>query len=122
MDSGKSVFRRQHERLGQVIAGNDGAVLFRLIEKRNGAFGVGGVIQIKNTNNGRISHRHIIADGQIHTITPSHKNSLPPIWKDFPQYSSKFPNNLSLHAPHGHGMNAAILFHQIVVIYSHLPI
>lgn len=93
MDSGKAVFRCQHERLGQIITGNDGAVLFRLIEKRNRPFGVGGVVQIKNANNGRISHRHIIADGQIHTITPSHKNSPIPIVSDYYQYIPIFLDN-----------------------------
>ena len=107
MDSGKSVFRCQHERLGQVIAGNDGAVLFRLIEKRNGAFGVGGVVQIKNANNGRISHRHIIADGQIHTITPSHRNSPIPIALDCFLYIPIFSDNPVHHESHGHEITFA---------------
>ena len=62
MHFGKAVFRRQHKGFGQVITGNDHTFLFRVIEKFHSLFGIGGVVQIENTDDGRISDRHIFAD------------------------------------------------------------
>jgi len=62
MHLGQAILRRQHKGLGQIVTGNDHAILLRLIEKFYGTLGIGGVVQIKNADNGRIPHRHIIAD------------------------------------------------------------
>ena len=108
MNTGKSVFRRQHKRLRQIVTGNDRAVLFRLVEKRNRPLGIGGVVHIKNADNRRIPHRHIITDGQIHTITPSHKNNPIPIVLDCYQYIPKFSDNPVGLVPHDRDKTAEI--------------
>ena len=92
----KTVFRGQYEGFRQVIAGDHRAFLFCIVQKFHSFFGIGGIVQIKDADDGRIPHRHIITDRKIHPIPPSHKSNLPPIWKDFPQYNSKFLNNPAL--------------------------
>ena len=93
MYPGKTVFRRQHKGFGQIVAGDHQTLFFRMVQKFHRLFGVGGVVQIKNTNDGGISYRHIITDGQIHTITPSHRNNPIPIVLDCYQYIPKFSDN-----------------------------
>ena len=121
MDFGQAVFRRQHKGLRQIIAGNDHALFFRLVQKCHRLFGIGGVVQIKNADNGRISNRHIIANRQIHTIPPLHRSNPLPTWKDFLQYNSKSSNIPHHPESHDRETNAAIPFHQKVVLPHFLP-
>ena len=59
----KAVFRRQHKGFGQIITGDHSAFFFRVIQKFHSFFGIGCVVQIKDSDDGCISDRHIIADG-----------------------------------------------------------
>ena len=63
MHSGKAIFRRKDEALGQIVAGHYLALLFRHLQKLSRSLGGGGVIHIKNADDGRFPHRHIITDG-----------------------------------------------------------
>ena len=62
----EAVFRCEDKGLWQIVAGDDLTFLFRPVQKFPGTLGSGGVVQVKNSDNGPIPHRHIIADGQIH--------------------------------------------------------
>ena len=63
MDPVEAIFRSQNEGFRQIVTGHHLAVLFRLVQKFPGPFGGGGVVQVKYADNGRIPHRHVIADG-----------------------------------------------------------
>ena len=58
-----AVFRREDEGFGQVITGHNGALLLRPVEKCHSPLGGGGVVHIKNADDGLVPHRHIMSDG-----------------------------------------------------------
>ena len=60
-DTGETVFGCEHEGLGQIITGNHFAVPFRLLQKFPGPFGGGGIVQIKDPNDGPVPDCHIVA-------------------------------------------------------------
>ena len=62
----EAVFCRQHKGFWQIVTGNDLTFLLRPIQKFPGALGGGGIVHIKNTDDGRVPHRHIVADVQVH--------------------------------------------------------
>ena len=62
-----AVLAGQEEGLGDIIGNRDDlAVLFRLREKFSGVFGIGGVIQVKDPDDGPLPDRHIRTDGDVH--------------------------------------------------------
>ncbi len=65
MNPVETVFAGQDKGLGQIIAGYNLAFLFCCLQKFPGALGSGGIVHIKNTDDGGISYRHIIADGKV---------------------------------------------------------
>ena len=67
VDPVHAVFAGQEEGLGQVLGhGDDLAVLLRLGEKLSGVFGIGGIIQIENTDDGTVPNGHVRTDGDVH--------------------------------------------------------
>ena len=66
----EAVFRCQYKGLGQIVTGHHFAFFFRGIQKFPGSFGGGCIVQVKNSNDGLVPDRHIIADGKIHGYTP----------------------------------------------------
>ena len=62
MDPIKAIFRSENKGFGKIITGDDLAVFLCLIQKLPGSFGSGGVIQIKDPDNGGFPKRKIISD------------------------------------------------------------
>ena len=63
MHSLEAIFHSQHIGFGQIVTGDNIAILFRPFQKFPGALGGGGVVHIKNADDGAVPHRHIITDG-----------------------------------------------------------
>ena len=59
----EAVFGCQNKAFGQVIAGDDLSLFFRLAEKLPGALGGGGVVHVENADDGGVPHRHVAAYG-----------------------------------------------------------
>lgn len=66
MHLGQAVFHGEHEGFGQLITGHHLALLLRLTQKFPGPPGGGGVVQIKDADDGFVTDSHIIADGEKH--------------------------------------------------------
>ena len=62
-----AVFAGQEEGLWNIIGdGDDLTVFLRLREKLSCVFGPGGIVQVKDPNDGLVPDRHIRTDGDVH--------------------------------------------------------
>ena len=59
---GHAVFRREDKGLGQIVTGDDHALLLRPAEEFLGPLGGGGVVHVEYSYNGPVSYRHIVSD------------------------------------------------------------
>ena len=66
----KAVLTGEHEGFWQIVTGNHLALLFRLVQKFPGAFGGGGIVQIKDANDALLPNSHIVAYRKIHDSIP----------------------------------------------------
>ena len=61
-----AVFGGEDEGFWQVVAGNHLAVLFAFLQKFPGPPGGGGIVQIKDADDGPVPYRHVITNIQVH--------------------------------------------------------
>ena len=63
MHLAQAVFGGEDEAFGQVVTGDDLAVLFCFLQKSLGALGIGGVVQVENADDGLVPDSKVVANG-----------------------------------------------------------
>lgn len=63
MHLAQAVFGGEDEAFGQVVTGDDLAVLFCFFQKSLGALGIGGVVQVENADDGLVPDSKVVAYG-----------------------------------------------------------